>query len=84
MRSIDFAVECGIDIINDGRTWAGDSQKVSNLRGGDKLQLGELSLTLAEYARKKGIRWMLWSSMGTVDTWSGGGQVVSPGELLRP
>ena len=69
MRSIDFAVECGIDIISDAHTWAGDSQKVGVLRGGEKLQLDKLSLTLAEYARKKDLRWMLWSSMGSTDPW---------------
>ena len=29
MRSIDFAAQCGIDVISDGRTWAGETLKVN-------------------------------------------------------
>jgi hypothetical protein len=67
MRSIDFAAECGISVVQDGRTWAGERAKVEALRGDDKLQLGELALKVAEHARKKGVRWMLWSSMNVSD-----------------
>ncbi len=69
MRSIDFAVECGIDIVADARVWAGEPHKVNSLRNDDKFQLGELSLKLAEYARKKGVRWMFWASMGNSEPW---------------
>ena len=69
MRSIDFAVECGIDMVGDARTWAGEPHKVSSLRNDDKFQLGELPLKLAEYARKKGVRWIFWPSMGNSEPW---------------
>ena len=78
MRSIDFAVECGIDIVSDARTWAGETHKVNSLRNDDKLQLGELPLKLAEYACKKGVRWLFWPSMGNSDPWSGRGKPFRP------
>ncbi|NLG36033.1 MAG: hypothetical protein GX548_11825 [Lentisphaerae bacterium] len=69
MRSIDFAVECGIDIVADARVWAGEPQKVSSLRNDEKFELGELPRKLAEYARRKGVRWMFWASMGNSEPW---------------
>ena len=74
MRCVDFAVACGINIVSDGRTWAGETDKVNTLREGDTFQLGELPLKLAEYARKKGVRWMFWPSMGNSDPWNGRGK----------
>jgi len=74
MRSIDFAKDCGIDIISDGRTWAGDTLRVNALAGDQRFQLSEFALKVARHARQKGIRWMFWSSMGQSDPWSGRGQ----------
>lgn len=74
MRSIDFAVACGIDIVSDGRTWSGETEKVNALREGEKLQFGELPLKLAAYARQKGVRWVFWPAMGNSDPWSGRGK----------
>ncbi|MFH1265931.1 MAG: hypothetical protein ABIK89_09390, partial [Planctomycetota bacterium] len=76
MRSIDFAAECGIDIISDGRTWSGDTLKVNALEGDQEFQLSELALKVAHYARRQGVRWVFWPTMGNSDPWSGrGGQL---------
>ena len=76
MRSIDFCKDCGIDIVSDGRTWSGDTLKVNALVGDQKLQLSELALTVARYARQKGIRWVFWPTMGHSDPWTDrGGQL---------
>jgi hypothetical protein len=69
LRAIDFALDCGIDIISDPRTWAGELDKVNVLREGDELRLGDLALNVAAYARQKGARWVFWPSMGNSDPW---------------
>ena len=74
MRSIDFAVACGIDVVSDGRTWAGETDTINALREGDKFQLGELPLKLAGYAREQRVRWIFWPSMGNSDPWGGRGK----------
>jgi len=74
MRSIDFAVACGIDVVSDGRTWAGETDTINALREGDKFQLGELPLKLAAYAREQRVRWIFWPSMGNSDPWGGRGK----------
>jgi len=74
MRSIDFAKDCGIDIISDGRTWSGDTLKVNALAGDEKFELSELALKVARYARQKGVRWVFWPTMGHSDPWSGRGR----------
>ena len=73
MRSIDFAKDCGIEIISDGRTWAGDTLKVNALAGDEEFQLSELALRVARYAREKNVRWVFWPTMGHSDPWSGRG-----------
>ena len=73
MRSIDFAKDCGIDVLSDGRTWSGDTLKVNALAGDEEFQLSELALRVAHYARQKGMRWVFWPSMGHSDPWSGRG-----------
>jgi len=73
MRSIDFAEDCGIDIISDGRTWSGETLKVNALAGNERFELSELVLDVAHYAHKKGVRWVFWPTMGNSDPWSGRG-----------
>ena len=73
MRSIDFAKDCGIDIISDGRTWSGETLEVNALAGDERFELSELVLKVAHYAHKKGVRWVFWPTMGNSDPWSGRG-----------
>ena len=73
MRSIDFAADCGIDIISDGRTWSGETVIVNALKGDEGFPLGQLPLKVADYARKRGVRWVFWPTMGNSDPWSGRG-----------
>ncbi|NQT17773.1 MAG: hypothetical protein HQ582_33770, partial [Planctomycetes bacterium] len=76
MRSIDFCKQCGIDVISDGRTWSGDTLKINSIEGDQAFQLGELALKVAHYARRQGVRWVFWPTMGHSDPWSGrGGQL---------
>jgi len=74
MRSIDFAKECGIDIISDVRTWSGETLEVNALEGDQEFQLSELALKVADYARRQGVRWVFWPTMGNSDPWSGRGR----------
>jgi len=74
MRSIDFAKDCGIDIISDGRRWSGDTLKVNALAGDERFGLSELALKVARYARQKGVQWVFWPTMGHSDPWSGRGR----------
>lgn len=74
MRSIDFAKDCGIDIISDGRTWSGDTLKVNALAGDERFELSELALKVARHARQKGMRWVFWPTMGHSDPWSARGR----------
>jgi hypothetical protein len=67
MRCIDMAIACGIDLVLDGRPWAGELAKVDALRDDDKLQLSEQVLKVADYARQKNVRWVFWSSMNVSD-----------------
>ncbi|MBM3272586.1 hypothetical protein FJY94_04925 [Candidatus Kaiserbacteria bacterium] len=69
LRAMDFALDCGIDIISDPRTWAGELDKINVLREGEELQLGELALKVAASARQKGARWVFWPTMGNSDPW---------------
>jgi len=78
MRSIDFAVACGIDIISDAHTWAGETEKVNALKDDEKLQFDPLTLKLAEDARSKGVRLLMWTSMGSSDPWSSRGRPFRP------
>ncbi|MCU0982241.1 MAG: hypothetical protein MUF25_24055, partial [Pirellulaceae bacterium] len=69
LGAVDFALDCGIDIISDPRTWAGELDKINVLREGEELQLGELALKVAASARHKGARWVFWPTMGNSDPW---------------
>lgn len=69
-RAIDFAVDCGIDYISDAKTWAGEVARVNALRKNDSLVLGPLPLKVAEYARRRGVKWMFWATMNHTDPWS--------------
>jgi hypothetical protein len=69
LRAIAFALDCGIDIISDPRTWAGELDKINVLREREELQLGELALQVAASARQKGARWVFWPTMGNSDPW---------------
>ena len=70
MRSIDFIAECGIDYFSDAHPWSGDFVRVGELRDDDKLQLSELALRVAAYAREKGEKSQLWHSLNNTDPWS--------------
>ncbi len=69
MRAIDFALECGIDIIADTRVWSGEFDKVNALREGDDLHFGELALKLAGYVQKKHVRWVWSPAFGNSNPW---------------
>lgn len=73
MRSIDFAADCGIDIISDGRCWSGETATINALKGDEPFRLAQLPLKVADYARRKGMRWVFWPTMGNSDPWSGRG-----------
>ena len=70
MRSLDFGVDCGIDVFGNACPWAGDFPRLAELRDGDHLQLGDLTLRVAQHARAIGMKWQIWHSLNNTDPWS--------------
>jgi len=70
----DFAVECGIDRVQDILPWGGETAKLNALAGDQRFRHDAWLKDLHEYARNKGLSQNLWSTFTNTEPWSPSGR----------
>jgi hypothetical protein len=79
MESLSFLAECGIDWLSSSSPWHGETGKMNSLVDDDKYEIGELPRRFLEYAGKKDIKVVMWSTLNNTHPWWG-----EKGKPFRP
>jgi len=69
LRSIDFLKNLGIDWLADNHPWGGETDRMNNLKETDGYKPGPLPSKKYEYARKVGMKMVLWPTMNNTHPW---------------
>jgi hypothetical protein len=74
MKSLALVARCGIDWYTEAHPWAGEWAKVGGLGPDDKYGPGPLARKVADYARRLGVKSVMFSTLNNTYPWIAAGK----------